>query len=95
MRTKHTRKTHVDLWGRLLIWDVTLDIGKMILKKKKQNLIRNLANRLTRPEIKTSPKDHLDSVLGGNLDLLLIKKQEYLYKEDATINYGLLIDKSG
>ena len=55
----------------------------------------NLANRLTRPGIKTSPKDHLDLVLGGNLDLLLIKKQEYLYKEAATINYGLLIDKSG
>ena len=47
-----------------------------------------------RPRIKISPKDHLDSVLGENLDLLLIKKQEPRYKEDATTNYGLMIDKS-
>ena len=52
-------------------------------------------NKLTRPRIKTSPKDHLDSVLDENLDSLLIKKQEPRYKEDATINFGLLINKSG
>ena len=55
----------------------------------------NPANRLTRPGIMASPKDHLDSVLGENLDSLLIKKQEPRYKKDATINYGLLINKSG
>ena len=53
----------------------------------------NLANRLIRPKIKTSPKDHLDSISGGYLDPLLIKKQELEYKEDATTNYGLFIDK--
>ena len=30
-----------------------------------------------------------------NLDRLLIKKQEPRYSEDATTNYGLLVDKSG
>ena len=54
------------------------------------NLIKNWWN----PKIKISPKDRLDSVLGGNCDQLLVKKQEPWYKEDATTNYGLLIDKS-
>ena len=47
-----------------------------------------------KPEIKTSPKDILDSVLGENLDPLLIWKQESQYNVDAAINYGILIDKS-
>ena len=54
----------------------------------------NLSKRLTRPRIKTSPKDRLESVLSGNLNPLLIMKQEPWYSVDATINYGLLIDKS-
>ena len=49
---------------------------------------------MTKPGIKTSPKDRLDSVMGGNCDLLLMTKQEPWYNVDATINYGLLIDKS-
>ena len=40
----------------------------------------NPTNRLTRPGIKTSPKNHLDSDSNGNLDPLLIKKQEPWYK---------------
>ena len=54
----------------------------------------NPTNRLTRPGTKTSPKDRLESDLDGNLDRLLIKKQETWYSVDATINYEPLIDKS-
>ena len=54
----------------------------------------NPIKKLTKPEIKTSPKDRLDSILGRNRDLLLIAKQEPWYKDDVTINYGILIDKS-
>ena len=54
----------------------------------------NSANRLTRPKIKTSPKDRLDSDLNGKFGPLLIKKQEPWYSVDVTINYELFIDKS-
>ena len=50
-------------------------------------------NQTSETQIQVSPKDRLDSNSNGNLDLLLIKKQEPWYKDDATINYGLLIDK--
>ena len=42
-------------------------------------------------------KMFLEHILGsnGNDDPLLIKKQELWYKDDTTINYGILIDKSG
>ena len=42
----------------------------------------------------TSAKERLDSVLNKNCNSLLIMKQEPWYNVDATINYGLLIDKS-
>ena len=54
----------------------------------------NSANRLMRLGIKTSLKEYLDSVLGGNRDPLVIQKQKPWYNVDATINYELLIDKS-
>ena len=54
----------------------------------------NPANNWQNPKINTSPKDRLDLVLSGNLDPLLIWKQEPQYKEDDTVNYGILLDKS-
>ena len=44
--------------------------------------------------MKSASKRLVNDSLDGNLDPLLITKEEPWYKEDATISYGRLIDKS-
>ena len=86
-------------WGELYILPYTFYYVYFWVLIKHYNkdctivLNTNHANRLMRPGIKTSPKDRLELVLGENLDVLLIKKQEPWYSVYATSNYGLLINK--
>ena len=56
-------------------------------KFPKITLIRTLL-WIDETQIQVSPKDCLNSNLYGNLDPLLIMKQEPWYNDDATTNYG-------
>ena len=59
----------------------------------KQKCDVNPVKKITKLGFKIAQKTVQISNLNGNYDSLLITKQEPLYKEDTTINYGILIDK--
>ena len=79
-------------------WNLKKKRKKKKKKKKRKdidNLALDLATTDTNPVKKTNetriqerPKDCLELDLDGNLDPLLIMKQEPWYNDDATINYG-------
>ena len=66
---------------------------KLVSKQNFVLLIRTTQSPWRNP-YEISPQTNGKEGLDGNLDPLVIAKQEPWYKEDAAISYGWLIDRS-